>query len=108
LVPTPAFAVAPEPEDSEPGVLREPEALPASDSTEPVVTQPDAAREPGATPKPDVCAVSEFEVVSEVGVVSEVEVVSELGSEPVHLTCGAVTAQRARRHVATAHRLLRA
>jgi hypothetical protein len=42
------------------------------------------------------------------GELHAVEVVSELGSEPVHLTCGAVTAQRARRYVATAHRLLRA
>jgi hypothetical protein len=39
------------------------------------------------------------------GGVHEVDVVSELSEEPVFLTCSAATAQRARRFVATGHRL---
>jgi hypothetical protein len=41
------------------------------------------------------------------GRVHEVEVVEERGAEPVYLTCGAVTPQRARRFTATGRRVLR-
>jgi hypothetical protein len=40
------------------------------------------------------------------GAVHEVDVVSELSGEPVYLTCGSVTAQHARRYLATSRRVL--
>jgi hypothetical protein len=39
------------------------------------------------------------------GDVHDVDVAADVGEEPVYLTCGAVTPQRARRYVATAHRV---